>query len=114
MEILRTALYFWNDWVVEAIGLCIGIAFWIRTRRPSALVVAIGTIFIFLNTILDAISGGAPARDPMFFFYGGASAAVGLLGAILLAIGVVWYIAHDRKSIRSRRKIVPDSKRPPK
>jgi len=102
MEILKTALYFWNDWIVGAIALCIGIAFWIGTRRPSALVVAMGTIVMFLSTVMGAVFGSTPTGDPMSNFQSGASVAVGLLGASLLIIGLAWYIMHDQKAVQAR------------
>lgn len=102
MEILETALFFWNDWIIGAVALCFGIFFWFRTRRPSALVMAIGTVFMFLSTVMHVLFKSIPMRDPMSYFYGGASAAVGLLGAGLLAIGLIWYVVHDKKAVLSR------------
>ena len=102
MEILREALYFWNDWIIGAAALCIGIYFWFHTRRPSALVVAIGTVFMVLSTVMGAIFASSPAGEPMSYFYGGASQAVGLIGAGLLMIGGIWYLVHDRKAARTR------------
>ncbi len=101
MEILETALDFWNDWIIGALGLGIGLVFWFQTRRPSALVVAIGTIFMFLSTVMTAIFKSIPARDPLSYFMGGASGAVGLLGAGLLIIGGIWFLVRDQKSARA-------------
>jgi hypothetical protein len=102
MEMQKTAPYFWNDWIIGAVALCIGIAFWFGTRRPSALVVAIGTIFMFLSTVMGAVFGSTLKGDPMTYFYGGASEAVGLLGAGLMVIGVVWYTMQDHRAVQAR------------
>jgi hypothetical protein len=78
METLKAALYFWNDWVVGAAALAIGITFWVRTKYPSALLVAVGTVFMFLHTVIEAVIHPTPTNDPMSYFYGGAVAAVGV------------------------------------
>lgn len=101
MDILQTALFFWNDWIIGVLGLGIGFVFWFKTRRPSALVVAIGTAFMFLGTVMTALFQSTPARDPLSYFYGGASEATGLLGVILLIAGGVWYLVRDQKTVQA-------------
>jgi predicted membrane channel-forming protein YqfA (hemolysin III family) len=101
MEILETALFFWNDWIIGVLGLSIGVVFWNKTRRPAALVVAIGAGFMFLGTVMTALFKSTPARDPLSYFYGGASEATGLLGVGLLIAGGVWYLVHDQKTVQA-------------
>jgi hypothetical protein len=113
METLKTALYFWNDWIVGAAALAIGIAFWVRTKYPSALVVAIGTVFMFLHTVIEAVVRPTPTNDPMSYFYGGAVATVGILGVVLLLLGGVWYVARDRKKVQSNNVLNTDARQTP-
>jgi hypothetical protein len=112
MESLKQALYWWNDWIVGAAVFAIGIVLWVRTQRPSALLVAIGTTLLFVHTIIEAVLKPTPS-DSMSYFYGGASAAVGLLGVLFLAVGGIWYLAKDRHRVQSNNAHNTDARPTP-
>jgi hypothetical protein len=54
-----------------------------------------------LSTVMGAILASSPVGESMSYFYGGASQAVGLIGAGLLVMGGIWYLVHDQKLTRA-------------